>query len=166
MAALPLLQLPVETGDPVMDLRELKRCLAEYFNGLERSDAISLDISSIVGSTTSWTPSDASGATLSFTSVSGSYLLFGGMVVAWGALTYPATADASNVKIGGLPIKVRNTTDSQGGGTISYCTETTAARVLPFANNTYVDIRNTGGTILTNATMSGDTIYFCVMYPY
>ena len=148
--------------DSVYSLVLLKgfKSISDYLLSLEAKGSLTIE------ELKDWTPIDSSGATLSFTSVTGSYLVLGGTIVAWGALTYPATADGSSVKIGGLPIKVRNTAASQGGGMISYTTESTAARVLPFANNTYVDIRNTSGTILTNATMSGDTIYFCVMYPY
>ena len=153
-------QAPIRTGDVAYDLDALARAVTEHFEWLDSPGGTVLD------DLRGWTPIDSSGATLSFTSVSGTYLVVGKMVVAWGALTYPATADGSSVKIGGLPLTVRNTAASQGGGMISYTTESTAARVLPFANNTYVDIRNTSGSILTNATMSGDTIYFCVIYPY
>lgn len=50
-----------------------------------------------------WTPTDASGAGLSFSSVSGTYIKIGKLVKATLRLTFPATASGAVVTIGGLP---------------------------------------------------------------
>lgn len=88
------------------------------------------------------------------------------MVIAWGRLTYPATASGANVSISGLPLTVRNDVAVVGGGTIGYCTETTAAQIYCINNATTFTLATTAGATLTNATMSGDTINFCLIYPY
>jgi hypothetical protein len=50
-----------------------------------------------------WTPVDGSGASLSFTSVSGTYIKIGRTVTCLFDLTYPSTANSSQAVIGGLP---------------------------------------------------------------
>lgn len=112
---------------------------------------------------TSFTPIDSSGASLSFTSAEGNCIRYGDLVVAWGAVVYPVTASGASCAIGGLLYTVRSAASAQGG-MVTYTTEATAASALPFAGTTTVDIRNTTGGVLTNATLSGDTVYFCVIY--
>lgn len=112
-----------------------------------------------------WTPNDASGASLSFSLAEGFYRKIGDVCFAWGAVQYPSTVNASTNKIGGLPFTVKNATAAQGGGTISYSSETTAARLIPYVNTTYCEVRDTAGGILTNATLSTDYVYFCAIYP-
>jgi hypothetical protein len=50
-----------------------------------------------------WTPTDGSGAGLTFTSVSASYVKIGLLVFVQFDLTFPVTASGANVVIGGLP---------------------------------------------------------------
>lgn len=50
-----------------------------------------------------WTPTDASGAGLIFGIAQGRYSLVGPMVMVWGRVTYPTTANGSNALISGLP---------------------------------------------------------------
>lgn len=52
---------------------------------------------------TAWTPTDASGAGLTLTLGTCNYFLYGKLCIAQFSITYPATADASATKIGGLP---------------------------------------------------------------
>jgi hypothetical protein len=141
-------------------LRDLNKSISDYLLSLESPGGTVLD------ELKTWTPADVSGATLSFTSVTGTYLIVGRMVIAWGALTYPATASGANAQIGGLPLAVKNEAAARSGGIIAYSTETTAARLLLSANNTYAELVTTAGALITNATMSGDTINFCAIYPY
>lgn len=54
--------------------------------------------------TTSWTPFDASGAGLSFTSVTGSYYKIGKLVYVTCQVTYPITSDGNTAAITNLPI--------------------------------------------------------------
>src|SRR4051812_19417445 len=48
----------------------------------------------------SWTPTDASGAGLTFSSSSGNYIKIGKMVLVWGLAAYPVTASAVQAIIG------------------------------------------------------------------
>jgi hypothetical protein len=60
-----------------------------------------------------WTPSDESGAGLTFTSVVGRYIKVGKLVTLWCTFTYPSTSDSAHyVYVGGLPF----TSDSTLGG--------------------------------------------------
>ena len=60
----------------------------------------------------SWTPTDASGAALSFSAAEGSYIKIGQMVTVAAHIQWPATADGSDAKIGSLPFTIQNTTNN------------------------------------------------------
>lgn len=112
----------------------------------------------------SWVPVDASGAGLTFASKAGSYTRIGNMVFAQADVSYPTTANAALNKIGGLPFTCANTGQAQQGF-ISYSTALTAARLYTGATTTWCSAVDTGGTSLTNATMSGQRIVFTAAYP-
>lgn len=71
-----------------------------------------------------WTPTDASGAGLAFTGVTGHYRKIGALFVAAMAVNYPATADTTQSAIGGLPFTTYNPggnwTNGCNSGTIGY----------------------------------------------
>ena len=54
-----------------------------------------------------WTPTDASGAGLTFTTSNTNYTKVGNTVFVTGVVTFPATADASAAQIGGLPFTAK-----------------------------------------------------------
>ncbi|MGJ0510257.1 MAG: hypothetical protein ACR652_24695 [Methylocystis sp.] len=111
-----------------------------------------------------WTPTDASGAGLTFTTPAGTYEKIGRLVIARFALTYPATADATAAQIGGLPFTVANNNAARQGF-VSTTDEATLASLQPQANGTtFFPITSTGGTI-TNATLSGNVIFGTLIYP-
>lgn len=147
-------------ADVAKYLRDLNKSISDYWLSLEAPGGTVLD------ELKAWTPVDASGASLSFTGASGTYLLVGRMVIAWGRLTYPATASGANVSISGLPIAVRNDVAVVGGGMIGYCSETTAQQIYCVNNATTFTFATSAGATLINSTMSGDTINFCLVYPY
>lgn len=66
-----------------------------------------------------WTPTDKSGAGLTFTNVNGTYTRIGRMVIAQVTLTYPVTADASQAAIS-LPFALSTANTNFGGATIGY----------------------------------------------
>lgn len=115
-------------------------------------------------SATSWTPTDASGAGLTFTGVSANYTRIGNMVFAYAALTYPASADVSAARIGGLPITVANADYAQQC-TLSYTAVSTAARVGTVKNTANLLVYTSTGGNVTNATMATTTIAFMCIYP-
>lgn len=115
---------------------------------------------------TAWTPTDASGAGLTFAAgTNGSYSVTGDVVSAWGEVIYPATADASNATIGGLPFTCANSQGVRGGVTIGFKTESTLAGALVVNNTKTLGLNTSTGANITNATMSGDTVYFLAVYP-
>jgi hypothetical protein len=65
-----------------------------------------------------WTPTDASGAALSFTAVTAYYTKIGRFVICQFSLDYPSTATGNAAKIGGLPF----TSTVNGGGFSMYTT--------------------------------------------
>lgn len=101
----------------------------------------------------SWTPTDASGAALSFSGAGGSYYRFGNLVIAMFALTFPSTANGSNAKIGGLPFAAINTSIGRTGF-ISYTNMNVSRTIAPDAGAATFSIFNLAGTFVTNANMS------------
>jgi hypothetical protein len=111
-----------------------------------------------------WTPIDSSGAGLTFAVALGKYTKIGRQVTAWAAVQYPSTADASNAAIGGLPFTIFASAPDRSGGMIGYKTDSTLVSILGEDNNTYVVPRNNVGAAISNATLSGDTIYWAITY--
>lgn len=113
----------------------------------------------------SWTPIDASGAGLSFT-VAGTpwYVRIGRLVTASCSITYPATANASNAVIGGLPFAAANFSPMGGVGAIGYTTEATLANIYIITPTTTSQLTTAAGTPITNATLSGDNVRISYTY--
>lgn len=107
-----------------------------------------------------WTPIDSSGAGLTFTSASGTYIRHGNLIAATGNVLYPVTADASDATIGGLPVAVAS-------GLFPVCaTVTTCATAIVIAGTgtLAVPFASAGGAHITNATLSANIIYFTLVY--
>lgn len=115
--------------------------------------------------TGSWTPSDQSGATLTFTSVSANYTKIGNMVFVYGTLTWPSTSNSANVLIGGLPFTAANA--EYGYAPFFANTGANAATYgTVLKNSTTFNMQNIStGASLTNANMSLKQIRFTVAYP-
>lgn len=114
---------------------------------------------------TAWTPTDTSGAALTFTAVGANYTKAGSLVSAWLTLTFPSTANGANVSIGPLPFTVATGTVSQ---TPALCFSTVAIIVLvtPVANTTNFVLSNAStGASLTNANLSLARINCLITYP-
>jgi len=115
---------------------------------------------------TAWTPTDASGASLTFTGVSANYVLLGNLVFAYFQLVYPATADGSNSLIGGLPFTAANADYAQQGG-LSFANNSSAlvtqARVIK--NTKTIQTYGGSGTRNSNAQMSLITVAGLFIYP-
>lgn len=115
---------------------------------------------------TSWTPTDNSGASLTFTSVSASYNIVGNMVFARFSLSYPSTADGSVAKITGLPIASAavnygydpETCIGPGGGIVVLGRVTEGSSNVVFLNASTI-------APLTNAQLSLATIQCTFKYP-
>jgi hypothetical protein len=103
--------------------------------------------------TGSWTPTDASGASLVFTAVSASYTQIGNMVFAYASFQYPSTASGANALIGGLPVTVANQNYAR------QCAMTnagiaSAVNLLPGKNPPQIPPVTQASANITNATLS------------
>jgi hypothetical protein len=111
-----------------------------------------------------WTPTDTSGAGLTFANVSALYTRIGRQVFAHYYLTYPTTADASANAIGGLPFTAANVNAARGGSTLTYHEFNAVTSIYGPRNGTAFQLVNGVGNALTNATCSGKTIMGCIIY--
>lgn len=110
-----------------------------------------------------WTPVDQSGAGLVFSNVFGYYTKVGDTVMAFGRVTFPTTASALTIVIGGLPFVVAN--NSQPGGGFIRLTNSgrsdnvvasaTTSQFLFYANNINAAI---------NSDYSDDRVDFVIIY--
>lgn len=116
--------------------------------------------------TGSWTPADASGATLTFTSVNCKYTRIGNFVHCFGTLTFPVTANASAVTISGLPFTI-----PAGYGTtpgVLYVNGGSVGSVVAalISGGTSFNIWNNGSSgNSTNSTLSSRRLDINIMYP-
>ena len=100
-----------------------------------------------------WTPTDGSGASLSFTTVSANYIKIGGTYWASFGLTFPATASGAGVQINGLPFTTGSTSDKTQGF-IGYTDSTSAIRAITAVSGTNVQIFTGAGASTTNVQMT------------
>jgi hypothetical protein len=110
-----------------------------------------------------WTPIDASGASLTFTAPEGYYQRIANMIFFSGHIVYPTTSDANVAIIGGLPFTTFGGTAPRSGAVINV-TDSTATGLLILSGTTTVRFQNGGFTNATNANMSGKTVYFSGFY--
>lgn len=112
-----------------------------------------------------WTPTDASGAGLTFTSVSGRYTKVGRMVVAQCNFTFPATASASAIAIGGLPFTL-SSSQANRQGFISYknAVSSVGDTLLPSASSTFFQVRSAVGGNRTNSEYSSAILIATCVY--
>jgi hypothetical protein len=101
-----------------------------------------------------WTPIDASGAGLSFTSTEAFYTKIGNVVYVSCAITFPTTASTASAKFGGLPFTVKDSANNVSAASIA---QTNALRSDNFAylnNTTQIAINTNGNADVTNVTYS------------
>jgi hypothetical protein len=113
----------------------------------------------------SWTPTDASGAGLTFAGVtSARYTKIGRCVFVDAEVGYPPTASGASAVIGGLPFTSKNTTDYNSGT----CMNDANLNIWSFINanttNMLLYLQATSFTSPTNAQLSGKTLYISIWY--
>ena len=109
-----------------------------------------------------WTPTDQSGAGLTFTGVNCRYQNIGNMVFAYGELVYPTTADGLQAIIS-LPLGVANQLYARGLSA-SVVGGPPGLLIVPgmgTGNATFV----VGTTVQINANFSASRLHFIVIYP-
>jgi hypothetical protein len=109
---------------------------------------------------TSWTPTDQSGAGLIFTSVSAQYCQYGNLVIAYGTLTYPSTADATSAKIS-LPVAVPN----QPYAAVLSTNLAVNDYLKTLIGTSTASIVSSVGAAATNVSLTTKTIIFMLIYP-
>jgi hypothetical protein len=113
-----------------------------------------------------WTPTDASGAGLTFTNVSAKYQVIGNMVYAYFRLTYPSTASGAGASIGGLPVTVPNQTYALNPAPVQFSGGATPQYIVPVQGASTANFAaSASASGLTNANMSTLTPNACLIYP-
>lgn len=114
-----------------------------------------------------FTPTDASGAGLSFTSATGSYVRIGSMVYVAMTVIYPTTANGANAAIGGLPFVADPTFDRQFLSfslTTSNITVPSAGRLVPNTQTMTINNIGNGAPAIVNSTLSATENQFVGWY--
>jgi hypothetical protein len=101
-----------------------------------------------------WTPADASGAGLTFTSVTARYTKIGNVVYINARLTYPTTADVSQAKISGLPFAPAVCANILFGGNAASVNALNAGQGVADAASTTMFLIAQNNTSKTNANLS------------
>jgi hypothetical protein len=114
-----------------------------------------------------WTPTDGSGAGLTFDAgTAGIYTKIGRVVYVSASVRYPVTASAANAVISGLPFTMAASPDgAQGGMTTNYSPAATVLVFKPNNGSTDIVVRGqSGGAQQTNASMSNTRYDFNGFY--
>ena len=112
----------------------------------------------------SWTPTDASGASLSFSAVTApTYTRIGRMVYLATEVTYPTTSNTAQARIGGLPFAVASGTAFGAFVRYSNSGETTPFIIANPSQSDVILYANNGGTF-SNALLSGHRFDFVAVY--
>lgn len=109
-----------------------------------------------------WTPTDGSGAGLTFTVTNAVYTKIGRQVICTLQMSYPATASGANANISGLPFVSTNPIM----GNIAATTAVIVMRGIygsSGASNFNFD-KNNATAVATNADLSGALIYLTILY--
>jgi hypothetical protein len=138
------------------------------------SDGKGIDFSATPGTGTSelladyeegtWTPTDLSGAGLTFASALGRYTKVGNQVTAWAWIQYPVTASVLENTIGGLPFTIANQTALRGGFAKGFSQAATVSGGILSPNTSFFVLVTAAGTNVTNATLSNNIVSFAVIY--
>ena len=111
-----------------------------------------------------WTPAEAN---VTLASAVGHYQKIGNKVTAWGYLLWPATADANNIVINGLPFSTANAQDARSAF-ITYCNAALllsgSGTVFPLANSTQSQLYKADANRATNANMTSATLHATWVY--
>jgi hypothetical protein len=101
-----------------------------------------------------WTPTDGSGASLTLTVTDATYVINNKMCTVSFDITYPSTANGSNLQVNGLPCTPQAGTNGVYGGAPSYTNQGSTFTIYVSQGATNFQLYNTSGGQLTNASMS------------
>ena len=103
-----------------------------------------------------FTPTDNSGASLTFTAPTGKYTKVGNAVFFNINLTYPTTNSSNNAALSGFPFTTSNDGDSDYS--VGSVRTSRFAVSLLFRNSTNMRLFNADGSSVTNANLTGDGV--------
>lgn len=110
-----------------------------------------------------FTPTDASGAGLTFATVNARYTRVGRLISVQMQVIYPTTVNASAAKIGGLPFVAASSPTAQGHS-FGYTNGSGATALLVNASTSLIELYNAAGGAVTNANMSAKFNYISFCY--
>jgi len=112
-----------------------------------------------------WTPSDGSGAGLTFAQNQGRYTKIGREVTCYMAVAYPSTANGNNAQINGLPFTSANNVSQQAfGGSVIFTTlDANYAFFIP-GNGTATYSHTYAGVRQANSVFSSKVVYVVLQY--
>jgi hypothetical protein len=125
-----------------------------------------IDLSDVTAPTL-WTPSDQSGASLSFSSVDCFYQKIGGMYYVYGTLTFPATSNGNSIVIGGIPA-VPNQQHAQVPSPVGAnigAGLTPIAEPIPNSTTFKIVSLSNDNTGITNAQLTSSHVRVMLIYP-
>jgi hypothetical protein len=112
-----------------------------------------------------WTPTDASGAGLTFTGASGTYVKIGSLCYVTGALTFPVTVSAANANIGGLPFNPNASTVYNNYGPPIRNDKSLSMQIFGVDNTTFILLPiGSYTTYVLNSAMTSGTMLFSFTY--
>ena len=112
-----------------------------------------------------WTATDTSGASLSFTNTTQRYTKVGRLVTLQiDSLTFPSTANGNSVAIGGLPFTAASAGSAGSGGITSYTGSVVQFFVVGGASELRLYNVPSAFSRTTNANMSGLQLYTSITY--
>lgn len=104
---------------------------------------------------TAWTPTDQSGAGLTFSVTSAYYYQVGKLVTIVYDITFPTTANGNSVLIGGLPFNSFSSGTNQAGCALTFNTGLAAVVSIAFANSSAnFTLHSITGSAPTNVQMT------------
>ena len=111
-----------------------------------------------------WTPTDASGAGLSFTTSDAFYTKIGNVVYVSFSVTFPSTANGSPVRFGGLPFTVKAGSNNVYAASIAQTNTSRTDQFNYLRNTTQVSVNTNGNVDVANSAYSTDFICLSGFY--
>ena len=126
------------------------------------TQAASTDLSDVIAPTT-WTPTDQSGASLSFSTVNAKYTKINNIITYYGTLTYPVTANGSNAIIS-MPVAVPNQSYASSPCAV-FSTAVAGLLLVTQINTTTAAFKTDVSGAVLNSSLSTAVIAFMCQYP-
>ncbi len=161
-------RLPAPTASTLGGIESLAAVTSKWINAISTAGVPSAtqprsgDLSDVAAGT--WTPTDASGAGLSFVSTSAFYAKIGALVFFYAQVQYPVTASGANSLIGGLPYTSANAKYANIPGSFISTSGQVAGMLVSQNATTLAPVLVATVASITNAQLSGATMAFAGSY--